>query len=197
MSASPRRLAIKYTAAYLLFFFLPFSLLVDYAFHLFFSWLNRSRRPLASGFSSFGESVGTTLCVGVFSYIAFRNLFDPAYQRTSSVDRMSYLTLKLPYHVAFDKCLDSLHVVGKPTILVESRARGVIDAAVPSSPIWKLVFQGYGARIRFQLGSDRRGETELKIASRSPLSTARFGSRHHERNVRRIAAFLQENPPWR
>lgn len=192
MSASPRRLALKYTAAYLLFSFLPFALAVDYAFHALLSWVMRLRRPFSLPLSAVGETIGTGVCASIMAYISFRNLFDPSYQRTSSVDRRTYLTLPLPYDVAFRRCLDSLQVVGKPTILVESRTRGVIDAAVLPDPSWKLIFLSFGDRVQFDLGSDTRGETVIKIVSRSSLSTAIFGSRHHERNIRRIAAFLQD-----
>ncbi|HEX8596997.1 MAG TPA: hypothetical protein VF952_00590 [Chloroflexia bacterium] len=192
MSASPRRSAIKYTAAYLLFFFLPFALFIDYALHALLSRIIGMRRPFSLAASSVGETIGTGICAGVIAYISFRSLFDPAYQRTSRVDRRTYLTLPLPYDVAFRRCLDSLQVVGKPTILLESRAQGVIDAAVLPSPFWKLIFLSFGDRVRFDLGSDTRCETVVKIVSRSSLSTAIIGSRHHERNIRQIAAFLQD-----
>lgn len=191
MSASPRRRALKYTAAYLLFLFLPFALAVDYAFHALTSWVMRLRRPFSLPFSAVGETIVTGLCAGVIAYNSFRNLFDPKYQRTSRVDRRTYLTLPLPYDVAFGRCLDSLQVVGKPTILVESRAREVIDAAVLPDPFWKLLFLSFGDRVQFDLGADTRRNTVVKIVSRSSLPTAIVGSRHHERNIRRIAAFLQ------
>ncbi|MDQ5826928.1 MAG: hypothetical protein M3441_22375 [Chloroflexota bacterium] len=191
MASSPRRLALKYTVAYVLFFFLPFALLIDFAIHALVSLVMRLRRPFSLTISSVGETIGTGMCAGVIAYISFRNLFDPAYQRTSRVDRKTYLTVQLPYDAAFRRCLDSLQLVGKPTILVESRTLGVIDAAVLPDPFWKLIFLSFGDRVQFGLGSDTRGKTVVKIVSRSSLSTVISGSRHHERNIRRIAAFLQ------
>lgn len=192
MPASPRRLALKHTAAYLLFFYLPFALVVDYALHTLASRIMGTRRPLSLAVSSAGETIATGICAGVIAYISYRNLYDPGYQRSSSIDRMAHLTLPLPYRSAFRKCLDSLQVVGKPAILLESRTRGVIDAAVLPGPSWKRLFLSFGDRIQFHLGSDAEGETVVKIISRSSLSTTLFGSQHHERNVRRIASFLQD-----
>jgi hypothetical protein len=191
MPISPRRLALKYTAVYMLFF-LPFSLLIDYALDILMSRIKGARRPFALTLSPVAETLGTSIWAGGFAYFAFRNLFDPAYQRSSSVHRLTYLTLPLPYHAAFRRCLDSLQVVGKPTILVENRTRGVIEAAILPDPLWKLLLMSYGDRVQIHLGSNTDRETAVKIVSRSSLSRAIFGSRHHERNVRRIASFLQD-----
>lgn len=191
MRVSPKRLALKHTAVYMLFFFLPFTLIVDYTLRVFVSWIRRERTPFSVASAFGGETLGTGICAGVMAYIAFRNLFDPTYHRSSTVDHITYLTLQLPYHVAFQRCLDSLRVVGNPIILVESETRGVIDAAVLPGPFWKRLFLSYGDRVQFQLGSDTKGESLVKITSRSPLPHTIFDFGHQERNVRRLAHFLQ------
>lgn len=137
-------------------------------------------------------SVGAAIVILIGEYIVFRNRLDPGYGSPSSVDRGRYLTLQLPYHLAFERCLASLSVFGNQCIVLEDRVNGRIEAALVPEPVWRYVFKGQGSRISFRLGSNQEGVTQIVVMSKSGRSTAIFGVGNHEKNVECVAAFLQQ-----
>lgn len=178
MPPSPRQLAWKYTGMHLALVYLPLILLLSLIANAFLG---------VSGIIGIGAAIGTLIP----TYFAFRNLFNPNYQRSSSVDQTDYLTIHLPYHLAFQRCLDSLDAVGEPTVLVQDRTQGIIDAALLSKPLWRQLLIGLGARVQFRLGSDHEGTTVIRVTSRAPLSTHIFDFGVHRRNLNSIRLCLE------
>jgi hypothetical protein len=132
--------------------------------------------------------------VGIVAYFAYRNLLDPNYSGGSSVDRSYRLTLSLPYPLAFQRCLESLSVFGRQSVLlVADPAQGRIEAALVPRPIWRTFINSWGWRIDIRLGSDQEGTTEVVVTSKAPLTGALFGSGANERNVKRVAGFLEKD----
>ncbi len=139
-----------------------------------------------------GSCIGSTIGVTISTYQSYRNLLNPDYQSSSRVDCTEYMTLSLPYHLAFQLCLDSLYVFGNQHILIEDRAHERIEVALLPEPLWKNLLKS-NSRISFRLGSSEEGITKVMITSKASLSTARIDFGQNERNVRRIRAFLQKN----
>jgi hypothetical protein len=111
---------------------------------------------------------------------------------TSVVDRADYITLSLPYHLAFKLCLDSLSEFGNQRIILEDRAQGRIEAALLPEPIWKTPLNSC-LRISFRLGSDEEGITKVEFMSKAALPTVRFDFGQNEKNVNQIRTFLQKS----
>lgn len=141
-----------------------------------------------SGFLAIMVSLG----MGIPSFFAFRNLYNPDYSRSSGVDRSAYGDVQLPYRQAFDRCLISLGQLGKPVILLEDRQNGRIEATIQPRRWWEYLWKSWGQRVSFRLGSDQEDHTTILVTSRSPLTTTVIDFGAHRRTVERVTAFLQE-----
>jgi hypothetical protein len=137
-------------------------------------------------------ALGSAIGVAFPTYRSYRNLLNPEYNKSSSVDRAYKLTLNLPYQQAYQRCLESLSAFGNVRILIADIAHDRIGAALIPEPFWRNLFKT-SARISFRLGSNQEGITEVEVVSRAPLSTAVFDFSGHQRNLRRISAFLEQN----
>ena len=143
--------------------------------------------------SWFGAAVGGVIGASIPTYFSYRNLLNPDYHGSSSVDRSRYLTLQMPYERAFQRCLESLFLFGDRCVVIEDRAHGQIEAALVPGPFWEYTLTGLGQRISFRLGSDQAGVTQVLVMSKASLSVTIFDFGKNERNLSRISAFLQES----
>jgi len=196
MSGSIRERALKnavlfgatvYLPFYLLAFFL--YLLLDIAWPTVFGDVPSDLVSVL--WHAIEISVACTLGVSTGSYFAFRNLYDPEYSQASAVDRFAYIDVQLPYQQAFDCCLASLNSLGKPTILLENRVNGRIEAVVKPAR-WLGSWRSWGQRVSFRVGSDQEGSTKVLVTSRIPLPGTITGVDTNKRNVEGIATFLRE-----
>jgi hypothetical protein len=131
-----------------------------------------------------------TAVIGFVTRSAYRNLFDVAYNSRARVDQVRRVQVSLPYHIAFDRCMDALSVLGNHHVLLQDRSQGRIEAVRVTTLMWQVLWASQGERISIRLGSDKEGVTEIEVASRSPMSTAVFGAGKHKKNVERIINFL-------
>jgi hypothetical protein len=136
-------------------------------------------------------ALGATIGGTFPTYRAYSNLLDPTYEGSSRVDQVRHITLYLPYHAAFQLCLDSLVLFNSYRVLVANPTQGRIEAAIVPEPFWKSLFNGSGLRISFRLGSDQEGMTYVIVASKASLGTTRIDFGFNKKNVSRILAFFE------
>ena len=188
-------MGLRYALGYALFCYFPAGFISTFTLTPLFLESrslpdNLGELLLQSAITGISISIGGSIP----TYFAYRNLFDVAYDRRSSVDYVRLLEAPLPYHVAFGRCESALSALGKPHILLKDPAQGRIEAAVTPNSIWQALTQ-YGTRISIRLGSDQPEATVLEIASRATLPTYIFGHRIHVKNVERIADYLHQSKP--
>lgn len=190
-SAQRKRDALSYTAKALIIASLVVYLGILALFALLDWFYGLSLFP-ASLLWSLAFAICSAIGAAIPAYLSYRNLLDPDYEKSSSVDRACRLTLSLPYHQAFQRCLDSLSIFGSVRILVADARQGRIEAALFVEPLWKLLYK-IPSRISFRLASNQEGITKVEVRSRSPLPTVFIDFSGHKRNLQRIAAFLDES----
>ena len=190
-SKPPKGIAWRYTFKYVALFLFPLVLVgaLTASLGIFLPFVRRDRLPGLLG-SLLSGTVYSVAGAGIIVRRGYRNLFDLNYGKRSPVDKTVQLTVRLPYDVAFDRCLDALPGTGTCYILLAYREQGVIEAVRIPQPYWKALAGSYGERISIRLGSDRRGITEVQVTSRAPLSIMVFDMGQNERNVMNISAFL-------
>ena len=135
-------------------------------------------------------TVSASLGMGFVIRKAYRNLFDIHYDKRSSADKTVRLTVRLPYHLAFDRCLAALPGLGECHVLIADMEQGIIEAVRIPRPYWKVLAGSCGERISIRLGANRRGITEVEITSRAPMTRMIFDMGQNEKNARNISTFL-------
>ena len=190
----PKGIAWLYTLRYVALLLVPMALL-DMLTVLVArrrSWVLPDRLPDLVG-SLLSGTVSAGLGTGFVIHRAYRNLFDVNYDERSSTDKTVRLTIRLPYHAAFDRCLAALLVLGECHLLSADTEQGRIEAVRIPRPYWKVLAGSCGERISIRLGSDRRGRTEIQVTSRAPMTRIIFDTGQNERNVRDISGFLLDS----
>jgi hypothetical protein len=186
---SPERMALGYTLK-ILALAMPLAYLVAAAIAVLVGPLVRWDFPLALLVAAF-PTVASALVVGIQTYRVYRNLLDPRYEGSSSVDQARHLTVYLPYPSAFQLCLDSLGVFQSYRLLLADQAQGRIEVALVPEPFFKSLFSSSGLRISFRLGSDRGDITYVTVASKSPQATAKVDFGFNKKNVSLILDFFE------
>ena len=186
---SPERLALGYTLK-ILAVAVPLAYLAAAAIATLAAPLVRWEFP-APLLVAIIPTLGSTIGVAIPTFRSYRNLLDPRYEGSSSVDQTRHLTVYMPYPAAFQVCLDSLSVFHSYRVLVADQAQGRIEAALVPEPFLKNFFKGSGVRISFRLGSDQEVLTYVTVASKAPQATAKVDFGLNKKNVSLILGFFE------